>query len=49
MVLNLEEGSVLSSELELNVHRNCRSEAGLAFTEQLIEAISPWATPYTIF
>lgn len=48
-VLNRLSGSVLSSELELKVQVKARPAAGLALTEQLMEAISPCATPYTIF
>ena len=45
VLLNRFSGSVLSSELELNVHVKASPAAGLAFTEQLMEAISPCATP----
>ena len=48
-VLKRLSGSVLSSELELKVHVKASPVAGLALTEQLMEAISPCATPYTIF
>ena len=40
---------MFNSALELKVQRKRIPLVGLAFTVQLIEAISPWATPYTIF
>ena len=40
---------MFNSALELKVQRKRIPLLGLAFTVQLIEAISPWATPYTIF
>ena len=48
-LLNLLSGRLLSSELELKVQLKLRSSAGFAATVQLMEAISPWATPYTSF
>ncbi len=48
-LLNLFSGRLLSSELELKVQLKLSSSSGLAETLQLMEAISPWATPYTNF
>ena len=44
-----DSGRVFNSALELKVHRKRIPLVGLALTLQLMEAISPCATPYTIF
>lgn len=49
VVRNLDSGNVLSSELELKVQWNWSWSSGFERTVQLIDAISPWATPYTNF
>ena len=47
--LQRDSGKVFNSALELKVQRKRIPLLGLAFTVQLMEAISPWATPQTIF